>query len=79
MFIPATLGSIILAGIGWLTWYDMTVWNKNILLILFGSRTGEALSLGIGMRVIHYFIIALAFFIPYIFILLKKRLVQIED
>jgi hypothetical protein len=77
--IPATLGSIILAWIGWLIWYDTTVWNKNILAILFSSRTGEAMSLGIGMRGIHYFIIGLAFFIPYIFILLKKRLIQIED
>lgn len=79
IYIPATIGSLILAGIGWLIWNDITVWNKNIFVILFGSRTGEAISLGIGLRGIHYLIIALAFFIPYIFILLKKRNKQNED
>jgi len=53
-------GSIILAWIGWLTWYDMTSWGKDIALIFFGSRTGENISLGIGMKVIHYFLIGLA-------------------
>jgi len=53
-------GSIILAWVGWLTWYDITMWDKDIALIFFGSRTGEAISLGIGMKVIYYFLIGLA-------------------
>ena len=53
-------GSIILAWIGWLTWYDMTTFGKDIYLIFFGSRTGEAFSLGIGMKVIYWFLIGLA-------------------
>jgi len=37
----------------------MTTWNKSLALIFFGSRTGEAISLGIGMEVIHYFLIGI--------------------
>jgi len=79
LYIPAALGSIILAMLGWVILNDITVWNKNLLFILFGSRTDEAISLGIGLRGIHYLIIGLAFFIPYLIIFLKKRLTQVED
>ncbi len=67
------LGSIFLAFVGWLTWYDMTVWGKDIALIFFGSRTGEAISLGIGMRVIHYLMISLAFLLSGLFTFLRRR------
>jgi hypothetical protein len=53
-------GLIILAWVGWLIWHDTAMWGKDIPLIFFGSRTGEAISLGIGMRVIHYFLIGFA-------------------
>jgi len=66
-------GSIILAWVGWLTWYDITTWNKDITLIFFGSRTGEALSLGMGMRVIHYFLISLALIISGLLTFLRSR------
>ena len=59
LFLPAS-GSIILTWVGWLIWYDATVWGKDLSLIFFGPRTGEAISLGIGMRGIHYFLIGLA-------------------
>jgi len=59
LFLTA-FGSIILAWVGWLTWYDMTVWGKDITLIFFGPRTGEAISLGIGMKVIYYSLMGLA-------------------
>ncbi len=54
-------GAITLAWVGWLTWYDITVWGKAITSILFSSRTGEYMfpTLGIDMRVIHYFLIGL--------------------
>jgi len=38
----------------------MTTLGKDIDLTFFGSRTGEALSLGIGMKVIYWFLIGLA-------------------
>ena len=53
----AAFRSVILAWVGWLTWYDITTWSKSLALIFFGPRTGEAISLGIGMKVIYYFLI----------------------
>jgi len=58
-----SLGSIILVGVCLLTWYDVTVWGKDIVLIFFGSRTDEAIGLGIDMRIIHYFLMGLVFLI----------------
>ncbi|MQY62141.1 hypothetical protein GH146_02490 [archaeon] len=71
--ILTAFGTIILAGVGQLTWYDITVWGKDIVLIFFGSRTGEAISLGIGVRVIHYLLIGLVLFLSGIFAFLRKR------
>jgi len=51
--------ALVLAWVSWLTWNDITVWNKDISTVFFGSRTGEAISLGIGMTVIHYFSIGI--------------------
>ena len=72
LFLAAS-GSIILAWVGWLTWYDMTTWSKNIALILFGSRTGEAISQGVGMKVIYYFLISLALIMSGMFAFLRNR------
>jgi hypothetical protein len=66
-------GSIILAWVVWLTWYDMTLWSKNIALIFFGSRTGEAISLGIGVKVIHYFLIGVALLMSGLITFLRRR------
>ncbi len=52
-------GAITLAWVGWLTWVDITVWGKDIPLIFFGSRAGESISLGVGMKVIYYFLVGL--------------------
>ena len=70
----ASFGLIILAWIGWLTWYDMTTWGKDIAQIFFGSRTGEAIDLGIGMKVIYYFSIGLALFLLGLFTFLRRRI-----
>ena len=53
-------GLIILAWVAWLIWYDISVWGKDIALILLQSRTGEGYSLGVGARIIHYLLIGLA-------------------
>jgi hypothetical protein len=71
--ISAILGSIILAWVGWLTWYDMTTWSKDLALIFFGPRTGEAMSLGIGIRGIHYFLIGATLFLSSILMFFRKR------
>jgi len=67
------LGLYTLAWVGWLTWYDITTWSKSLALIFLGSRTGEAISLGIGMKVIHYFLIGLVLLFVGIFTLFRKR------
>jgi len=56
-------GSIILAWVGWLVWYDITTWDKDIAQIFFSSRIGEAISLGIDMKVIYYFLTSLTLLI----------------
>ncbi len=58
-FFLITSGLIIMVWIGWLIWYDVTWWSKDIFLIFFGSRTGEAISLGIGMKIFDYFLLGL--------------------
>lgn len=44
-----------------LVWNDIFFWKKDLGLIFFGSRTGEPISLGIGMKVVYYFFIGLTF------------------
>ena len=66
--------ALILAWIGWLTWNDMSVWSKDIGSIFFGSRTGEAISLGIGITVIHYFLIGLSLLAAGLVLFLRSRI-----
>jgi len=53
------LGSIVLGWIGWLTWNEVMISGKDLYFVFFSSRTQEAISLGIGMKVIYYFFIGL--------------------
>ncbi|MBT8171253.1 hypothetical protein KJN74_00070 [Candidatus Bathyarchaeota archaeon] len=39
---------------------DIIVWNKDVTSIFFGSRTGEPISLGIGMQLIHYLLVGIS-------------------
>ena len=71
-------GSAILTWIGWLVWYDVSVWGKDITLIFLGSRTGELISLGIGMMAIHYFLIGLALSILGFVIFVRRRSMVVE-
>ena len=66
--------ALILAWIGWLTWTDMTQWGKDIGSIFFGSRTGEAISLGVGMTVIHYFLISMSLLAAGVVLFIKNRI-----
>ena len=53
-------GLILLAWVSSLVWTDISYWVKDIGTIFFGSRTGENISLGIGMTVFNYFLISVA-------------------
>jgi hypothetical protein len=55
------LGLVTFVWVFQLIWNDMVVWNKDLGLIFFGSRVGEFISLGIGMRLVHYFFMGLTF------------------
>ena len=78
LFLTA-FGSAILAWVGWLIWHDVTVWGKDITLIFFGSRTGEPICLGIGMKVIYYFLISLTLLFSGLFTSLRRRSQTIES
>lgn len=60
-FFLLLLGALILVWVGGLIWNDITVWNKELGVIFFGSRVGENISLGIGVVLVHYFFVGLTF------------------
>ena len=64
-------GSLLLLLVGYVMWNDVTVWAKEFDLIFFGSRTGEAVSLNTGLKLIHYYLIGilLLFSAPIVFLL----------
>ena len=64
----------ILAWVGWLTWLDITNWGKDLGTIFFGSRTGEPISLGIGMTVLHYFLIGMLLLASGLIIFIRIRI-----
>jgi len=71
-------GSILLAWVGWLTWVDMSQWGKDIGSIFFSSRTNEAISLGVGMTVIHYLLISLSLVGAGVVLFLKNRILAVK-
>ena len=54
------LGALTLVWITELIAYELVVYNKNLIFILFAYGTNTPLSLGIGMNVIYYFMIGSA-------------------
>jgi ABC-type Mn2+/Zn2+ transport system permease subunit len=71
---PIVFGLIVMAWVGWLIWYDMTTWGKDIASIFFSARTGEACSLGIGMKIFDYFLIGVASPLLGLLIVLRRRI-----
>jgi hypothetical protein len=70
--------ALILAWVSWLTWIDITEWGKDLGSIFFGSRASEPISLGIGMTVIHYFLIGLSLLATGLVVLLRNRILAIK-
>ena len=60
-FFLSALGFIVLATVACITIQEMVSWHSDIFLIFFSSRPGEAVSLGIGLKIVHYFLIGLVF------------------
>jgi hypothetical protein len=59
--------------VGLITYYDATTWGKSLAQIFLDPRTGEAISLGIGMTVLYYFMLGLASTLVGIIVLLRRR------
>ena len=53
-------GVATLAWVGSLTLTDMSEWGKDIGTVFMESRIDQPISLGIGMTVLHYFLIGIA-------------------
>jgi hypothetical protein len=70
--------ALILAWVSWLTWVDATEWGKDLGSIFFGSRAGEPISLGIGMTVMHYFLIGLSLLAVGLVVLLRNRVLAMK-
>ncbi len=66
------LGLITIVWIGQFTGYQM-LWQKSLDLILFGSEFEESIGLGINMKVIHYYVLALALIFSGTLIHLRKK------
>jgi len=67
-------GVWVLGWISWLTWHDISVWSKDLGTIFFGSRTGENISLGIGMTLIHYLLIGMSLIAAALVLFLRNRI-----
>jgi hypothetical protein len=70
--------ALILAWVSWLTWTDVAEWGKDLGSIFFGSRAGEPISLGIGMTVIHYFLIGLSLLAAGVVLFLRNRVLAMK-
>jgi len=79
MFSLFVVGALVLVWVGSLTLNDISVWNKDIGNIFFGSRTGEAISLGIGMTLINYVLIGVVFFAAGTVLFLRNRMLADEQ
>ncbi len=80
-FWPNLIGAVLAAyGITTLLWvfqltlHDITTWSKDITLIFFSSRTAEPEfpTLGIDLRVIHYFLIGVSLLLLGLVVLFRR-------
>ena len=69
----AALGFLALIQFGIVMLTDIIFWGKDINLIFFGSRVGENISLGIGLKIIHYYLIGIILIFSAIVLLFLKR------
>jgi hypothetical protein len=70
--------ALVLAWVSWLTWIDVTEWGKDLGSIFFGSRAKEPISLGIGMTVMHYFLIGLSLLAAGVVLFLRNRILAMK-
>ena len=68
------IGIAFLIWVGNLLWIDVSYWQKDIITALFASRTGEAISLGIGMTISHHLMIGATFFSVSVLLMKSHRI-----
>ena len=68
--------AIILVLMGGIIWNDISFWKKDIITILTGSRTGEPISLGIGMTIINYILVGMSLLIAGVVVFLRTRILS---
>lgn len=76
---PTVSGLIILAWVSCLTIQEMTLGNRDIALIFFDSRTGETVGLGIGMKIVYYFLMGVALLFLGLYTFLRRRSESIDS
>ena len=67
---------IIIIMVSYVIWNDISFWNKEIVNILFGSRTGESISLGIGMTIINYILVGVSLLIAGTVLFIRNRILS---
>ncbi len=67
------LGWATLTWVGQIIWTDVSLYGKDMVTILLGSRVGENISLGVDIRVIYYLIIGSMLLFSSLTIKLIKR------
>ena len=68
------LGWGMLAWVGQIVWTDLAFWGKELPVILFGSRIGEPISLGLGVKLFHYLLIGVFLLVGSLIVrFVKKR------
>jgi len=70
--------ALVLAWVGGITWTDISTWNKDIGTIFFGSRTGEGISLGIGITLIQYVLIGTSLLAAGLVLFIRNRISATE-
>ena len=55
------IGIVLLITVIAVIWTDTTFYQKDIAEIFFENRTKQLISLGIGLQIIHYHILSIAF------------------
>ena len=66
-------GSLTLIWVGSLVWNDIAFWGKEFSVVFLGSRVGENISLGLDLRVIHYYLIGILLIVIAIGLLVWKK------
>lgn len=69
---------LILLMVSYIIWNDISFWNKEIGTILFSSRTGEPVSLGIGMSMINYILVGASLLIAGTVLIIRNRIISRE-